>query len=265
MSEKVSYLALDYCRPTESRLCLESIRKHTKFPHEVIFLCNGGENQQYAVDLYKAGLIDKLILRKENGGLGIGTLDLFRYCDSEYSIYFQSDQILIRDFLEDELNSLKRVLERPYIGAVSIAGNQGNGIYSERAHIVKTDFYNSIPNKSIGGAGPYHHLIWNEEVIQKYFKDNKLDFYIWEEMLVGDNGCYAVRQNPDGSKWTHRCDTKQALHLSGEIKEKYIYPKFTDEEWDFVIKNQKWPMWKIPSQELNHSFVYFKPKEKEGV
>lgn len=261
MACNISYLVLDYSRPIESELCLKSIKKHTKFPHEVIFLCNGGDNQEYAIKLYNEGLIDKLILRKENGGLGIGTLELFRYCDSKYSIYFQSDQVLIRDFSLEELNYILTTLNIYRHNAVSIAGNQGNGVYSERAHIIETDFYNGIPNKSIGGAGPYAHLIWNEEVIQKYFKEKELGFVIWPNLLVADNGCYAVRQNPDGSKWTHRTDTKQLKHISGDIKEKYVYPKFSDIEWEQVLKNQSWPIWKIPENELPHSFVYFKPAE----
>ncbi len=51
----------------------------------------------------------------------------------------------------------------------------------------------------------------------------------------------------------------------GEIKEKYVYPKFSDEEWEKVLKNQDWPDWEIPSEEIAHSFVYFKEGEEKLI
>lgn len=61
----VSFLILDFNKENESTQLVESIRKHVKFDkYEVIFLSNGGR-QDYAVNLYQEGLIDKLILYKK--------------------------------------------------------------------------------------------------------------------------------------------------------------------------------------------------------
>jgi hypothetical protein len=260
----VSYLILDFMRPDESKICLESIHKHSKFPFKVIYLSNGGA-QDYVIDYYHKGLISKLILNKDNNGLGFGTTDLFRFCDTKYSIYLQSDQYLRRTFAKDELeyiiSFIDTVSRNKLIKSVSLAGDMCQGKYSERCHIIETNFYNSIQNKPNGGAGPYHDIPWNEGYIQKYYLDNNYSHLIYE-MLFLDNGCYATRQNPDGSIWTHRTDSKQMKLVKGPVKEKYVHPFFTDEEWDFVLKNQTWPEWKIPFKEKDLSFIHFKNREE---
>ena len=39
---------------------------------------------------------------------------------------------------------------------------------------------------------------------------------------------------------------------------KYVYPKFTDEEWEEVLSTKKWEDGKIPSSEIEHSFTCWK-------
>jgi len=261
---KTSYLILDFMRPNESKLCLESIRQYTKFPYQIVYLSNGGE-QDYVLDFYKQGLIDKLILNKENNGLGFGTTDLFRFCDTQYSISIQSDQYLRRTFANDEPEFIISYINQPtkngFVKSISLAGDTCQGKYSERAHIINTSFYNSIPNKPNGGAGPYHNKPWNEGYIQEYYKLNNYRHMIYEMPLFVDNGCYATRQNPDGSIWTHRTDTKQCRLIKGPVKEKYVYPQFTDEEWNEVLSTQSWHDWRVPINEEKHSFVYFRKPE----
>ncbi len=104
---KVSILVLDFMRPVESELCLQSLKQNLKFKAPIIYLSNGGD-QDYVWDFYKNGLIDKLILNKENTGLGFGTTDLFKICDTEYAIYVQCDQFLGREYTEEELIALVR-------------------------------------------------------------------------------------------------------------------------------------------------------------
>jgi len=256
-----SYLVLDFMRPEESKLCIESLHQYTKFPFQIIYLSNGGE-QDYVLDYYTKGLIHKLILNKNNSGLGIGTTDLFKSCNSEYAIYVQSDQFLRRTFAPDELEYIVSMLETQRNGrtikSVSLAGdNAGNSQYSERAHLIRTKFYNDIPGKTIYGAGPYHNGEWNESVIQKYYKNNNYLHYIYD-ILFQDNGKYAVRQNPDGSKWRHTTDKKTLELLNGPIKEKFVYPNFTEDEWKLVLETQNWPKDQIPENDKKHSFTYWK-------
>lgn len=266
MKNKISYLVLDYMRPVESELCLRSLRENTKFDCPIIYLSNGGR-QDYVFKFYEEGLIDKLILNKENEGLGYGTTDLFKICKSKYAIYVQNDQYLGREYTEEELDKqietlidskmhmIKRRLEDlPNICSISLAGDQCQGKYSERAHIIETHFYNSIKTKPNGGAGPYHHVEWNEGFIQKFYEEKHLTHYIWPDILFGDNGAWAYRKNPDGSEWRHRTDHKTLWLIKGPVKEKYVYPKFNDEEWADVLATQTWEDGKIPEQEKKDSF-----------
>lgn len=253
---EVTFLVLDFNKPGDTRLCLQSIKDRVKFPHLVIYLHNGYAS--YPMDFLKEGLIDKLIISKENHGLGIGTRDLFLSCTTEYAIYWQNDQIMGRDFHDNELGFLKNVLARDNVGSVSLAGQIcGPNEYSERAHIIKTAFYKYANDRiplSYGGAGPYHHAPWREGQMQEaYRKHQILHVTSWSPLAV-DNGKSAIRQNPDGSKWEHRPDTKQLKLLSGPVKEKYLYPKFTDEEWAEVLSQQDWPEWRIPQNEIKDSF-----------
>ncbi len=257
----VSYLILDFERHDESHTCISSIHRYSKFPYEVIYLSNGG-NQEYVLNYYNLGLIDKLILNYKNNGLGFGTTDLFRFCDTKYAIYLQSDQFLRRTFAQDELDYLISFLDTKKqdktIKSVSLAGDHCQGGYGERCHLIETEFYNSIPDKPNGGAGPYHDKPWNEGYIQEFYRKNDYMHYIYPDVMVVDNGCFSVRQNPDGSLWKHRTDTKTLELLNGPIKEKYVYPNFTDSEWDGVLKDQIWPKDQIPEQDKKNSFQCWK-------
>lgn len=262
MENKISYLVLDYNRPVESTLCLQSLRENTKFQCPIIYLSNGGD-QDYVWQFYKDGLIDKLILNKENEGLGFGTQDLFKICKSEYTIYCQNDQYLGREYTEEELDkqietlkSKNRVDGSKIVMSISLAGDQCQGKYGERAHLINTDFYNFYLSPCLkgGGAGPYHHLEWAEATIQRIYKENDYVHYIWPEQLFGDNGAWAYRKNPDGSEWRHRTDLKELYLIKGPVKEKYVYPKLTDDEWASVLETQSWPDGQIPEQEKKDSF-----------
>jgi hypothetical protein len=170
----------------------------------------------------------------------------------------QNDQYIGRDFTQEEFNELKTYLD---VGACSIglAGPVcGENIYSERAHIINTEFYKWMERKiplGYAGAGPFHASgDWREAQIQKFYKENNFKHFTNWPVLVVDNGRRAKRQNPDGSLWEHQPDKKGLRLISGPVKEKYIYPYFTDAEWDYVLTNQSWPEWQIPEREKAHSF-----------
>lgn len=262
---QVSFLVLDFQRPFAARQCLESIRQHTKFPHKIIYCHNGVAD--YPLALLKQGLIDELIMPRENGGLGLGTRALFAACFSPYSIYWQVDQNMGRDFTQEEFDKLIDTLGMTYrapeinhqiIMSVSLAGVVcGENIYSERAHIIETRDYKrweSCLPLSAGGAGPFHHLEWREGQIQRYYKEN--DYYHWTDWppLAIDNGRDAVRQNPDGSIWRHEPDRKGLWLVSGPVKERFVYPSLSEKEWAEVLATQSWPPGKIPEQEEKDSF-----------
>ena len=258
-NDKVSILVLDYNKPEESRLCLESVQEHCKFEKEVVFYSNGGE-QDYAIDFYKEGLIDKLVLSKSNWGLGIGTTDLLQLCRTEFFIYLQNDQFFFREMNDNDLSILKYLLAtyKEY-GCISLAGSPcGEDIYSDRCHFGNTHFFRdmdkwgeSFPD---GGCGPYFSgsSTYNENFIQRYFKEHNL-LAPAGSPFVQDNGKWSFRENADSSQWKHRTDTKELWLIKGPVKEKAGFPFLSDEEWDEVLETQKWEG-KIPKAELTHSF-----------
>lgn len=262
----VSFLVLDYLRPESARLCLESIRRHVKLASYKVIYCHNGV-ADYPHQFLKEGLIDELIMPRENGGLGLGTRALFAACFSPLAIYWQADQIMGWDFTQQDLDITASLLGQwefadqsgRRIASVGLAGPVcGDGIYSERAHLILNDTYRELERGiplGAGGAGPWHHLPWREGAIQQFYRDNRLWHHTGQPPLAVDNGRDAVRQNPDGSVWRHEPDTKALTLISGPVKERYVYPKLSDKEWEQVITTQSWPAGQIPENELKDSFI----------
>lgn len=196
---QVSYLVLDFNKIKETQTCVESIRTNTKFKdYEIVLLSNGG-NQHYTYELYKRNLIDRLLLYKRNMGCGVGTHDLFNASKSEYSIYVQNDQFLGREFTQEELDLLKNELNQE-TKLVDLSGGAGHSDkYSERAHIVKTEFYNNLHLKCYGGPGPFEKIWqWSEGGASYAFWDE--DYKIKHDWptLFGNNGYRSIREKEDG-------------------------------------------------------------------
>jgi hypothetical protein len=215
----LSFLVLNYNRPKETELCLKSIKQFTKFNHEVVLLNNGGEDHAAIFSFFNQGLIDKLILRKKNSGCGLGTRELFNdfNLDNNYVVYVQCDQFMVRDFTIEELNSYKEALEQNKIaGHVDLAGNQGNGRYSERAHLTSKKFYNSIPN-SKGGPGPFANELWTEEAVQNFYKENNLKFFV-TKLLFADNGKISIIH----TDWMPHIDYKYRASSKKEFHQRYL-------------------------------------------
>jgi len=251
-----SILILDHNQKEESKSLLESIKTNALFDKKVYFLANGN-TEDYAYDFYKDGLIDVLISNKENNGCGFGTMQLFKSCDTEYAFYIQCDQIFAAKIDQKQIDNFIYIIENnEQVSYIDLAGDQGHGNYSERGQFINVDFYNSI-EKEGGGPGPFHHLEWTESSVQNFLQEKGLGYVSVKPPIIGDVGKWAVRQNPDGSKWKHRTDTKE-LWMVLPPTEKYVYPKFTEEEWEEVLSTKKWEDGKIPSSEIEHSFTCWK-------
>ena len=255
----LSFLVLNYNRPKETELCLKSIKQFTRFNHEVVLLNNGGEDHAAIFSFFNQGLIDKLILRNKNSGCGMGTRELFNdfNLDNDYVVYVQCDQFMVRDFTIEEFNSYKEALEKNKIAVhVDLSGNQGNGRYSERAHLTSKKFYNSIPN-SKGGPGPFANELWTEESIQNFYKQNNLKFFV-ANLLFADNGKISIREYPCGGRLIQYTDTKEVI-IDSPIKKRIDFPnvKLTDGEWDCIL-NGTWINGTIPEGHKNNSFLCWK-------
>lgn len=255
---KTSILVIDFEKPEETKLCLESIQKFCSFNKEVIYLNNGSQNQDYAYQFFKDGLVDEIILRKSNSGCGLAIKEAFLACQQEYAILMQNDQSFIRELSQFDIDSFIYLFKnKAYkIGAISFAGlPAGHNTYSERAHIISVPFYNSIP-KTIGGPGPWNNIKYSEQSVQEYFHQNDYKFIDTEFPCVIDNGKWSVREIGDG-KYKHRCDTKQMYILKKPTYKTEEYPPFNDKEWEVAI-NGHWIDGSIPEKWQRHSFVYWK-------
>ncbi len=257
---ELTYLVLDFRKEKETRRCLESVKKHTRFSHKIIYLHNGA-GVDYPYEFFREGLIDQFIQTKTNSGLAIGSRNLFAASFSPWSFYLQNDQTLKRDFTQDEFDEIKRMigvaLQSPEDGSawtvrsVDLAGGMaGLHTYSERAHIVPTAFYKKMEEAGLNyrGAGPYNEHPWREKQIQDFYKEQRFLHYTYSQVLVNDDGDTSIRENPDGSIWQHHADTNGVRLVKGPIKEKNDYPPFTDAEWEHVLKNQSWPEWQVPER-----------------
>lgn len=254
---ELTIAVLDFQKPDETRICLESIKRHVKVNHKVVYYHNG--QAYYAYDFFKEGLCDIFMQSHKNEGLGVGTRDLFQAITTPYTLYLQNDQFIGRDFTDEEFEQLKQYTNdlglRGSIASVSLAGPVcGENIYSERCHIISTEFYNKMEKHlplGCHGAGPYHDGVWREEQIQKFYKDNDFTHLTNWPPLVVDNGIYAIRDMNDGGLWAHRTDNKKLWCIRKPRSLNPAYPKFSDDEH---IEAFDWPDGKIPKSELGHSF-----------
>lgn len=251
-----TFLILDFKKPEETRICLESIRARAKFPHLIHYLDNGS-NEDYVWELKKSGLIDVLISNVKNTGCGNGMEQLYQSCQTDYCFMVQNDQFLAAELSEYHYGQLVDLIEKQKFGYVDLAGAQaGPGNYSDRAGFFKRDFYLSIPKGKkfqLGGPGPFNHLTYSEQYIQEYFKANNLKV-AHIQPVFGDNGKISIREMGDGLYW-HRCDTKLLKILKAPTYRTEVFPAFTDSEWEEAIGG-RWPEeGKIPEMWKEHSFV----------
>lgn len=262
MIPQLQFLILAYERQEESQILLDSLVKHVKIPREnywVTYLDNGSKNHDKVLKWYDLGLIDQLILRRKNIGGSWGMVDLAGICQSEYAFLVQNDQFLVESITQEIINYFIKLLNSGY-KCVDVAGAQcGPDRFSDRASFVRTEDYvewtKDLNNFGPGFEGDEDH---NEGEIQKKFRENKWKTAHISPLIFGNNGKWSIRQNADGSIWKHATDTKVQFLLSGPVKEKAKYPRFNDEEWDYVLTNQSWPDGQIPEGEKQHSFLYWK-------
>lgn len=250
---KIGILILDYNKPKETEFCLHSVKDYCGFDKYVILYSNAG-NQDYVWDFYQKGLIDQCVFSKINKGCGLATIELFKMCPTEYAIYLQNDQAFLKLLTQQYIDNLLTHFDER-TKSISLAGMPcGPMIYSERAHLINVDFYNSIPNKTIGGPGPLNDVQYSEEAIQNHYKQNGY-IHAGVQPFVGDNGVFSIRELAGGiMKW--RTDTKQ-LWVLDPPKEKIQHLQLTDDEWDIIMVGN-WKDGEIPDSWKKHSFTCWK-------
>lgn len=250
---KISFLVLDFKKPEETKVCLESIRKFCSIPHKIIYLDNGS-NESYPFEYYKNSLCDVLISKKIGNGGGEGQTDLIRYCDTEYFCFVQNDQELIQPFDSECFEYFCNLLNTGF-KCVNLNGNQGHGKWTDRAHMMRTDFFNSLAPFPNGGPG-LDGIPWNEAYISNQFKNNNHKIAIISPLFFRDNGKWSVREAGDGL-YKHRCDTKLLIIIKQPTYKTPVFPPFDDSDWELALSG-KWPQeGKIPNLWKEHSFRYW--------
>lgn len=253
---------LDYCKPFEARLCLESVKRHVQVPHKVVF-CDNGSNEDYPLTFVRDGLVDQLIVNRESTGLGLGTRDIMNASFSPFTLMMQNDQVFSRDLTQVDFDSLTSQLgqrtQDGVIASINLAGLIASpNRYSERSHIVFTTFYRQMERGGVlgyHGAGRYHDGIWREAQIQEvYAAQNLIHWTPPTVQWAKDNGVYATRDMGDGGVWLHRTDNKALFVIVAPTGPKNpAYPKLTDTEYELAKKGE-WQDGRIPEMEVKDSF-----------
>lgn len=185
-------------------------------------------------------------------GGGFGQSDLFRYCDTQYAVFVQSDQYLRYELTSDHLDQFIRLLQKGY-HCVDLNGDQSNReVWTDRAHFIDVPFFNSLGPFPNGGPGLFHHLPWNEKYLQDTFQNKNYKIAHLKPAIFADNGVFTVRENADGSVLRMRTDTKQ-LHWEVLPKVPYVFPDLTAEEWADSIAG-KFVNGTVPINYKAHSF-----------
>lgn len=252
--DKVSYLVLDFNRPEEGENLLLSLKKFANHSKEIVYLCNGGESD-YAFEFYKRGLIDVLILKKDGDGGGFGQTDLWRFCKTSYAFFVQVDHVLTQEITEENIQWFIKLLDN--YDCIDLNGDQSNcGGWTDRAHFMKTEFFNSLGPFPNFGPG-LDNGKWNEQHLQEKFRDNKYKIAHVRGRMFADAGKWSVREAGDGL-YKHRCDTKMMYILKKPTYKTEVYPPFNEAEWREALTGN-WPAeGKIPEQWKQHSFIYWK-------
>ena len=252
MESKVTFLVLDYKKEKETRDCLLSIKKYAKINHQIIYLDNGS-NEDYPYHIYKDGLCDIFISKNKGNGGGFGQTDLIRFCNTEYFFFIQNDQELIIEINSETLNTFINLLKT--YNCIDLNGNQSNkGIWTDRAHFMKTKTFNDLAPFPNGGPG--NELFqYNEGYIQEKFLEKNYSICHISPLFFKNNGAFSIREIEDGI-FKHKTDTKQLWIIKTPTKRSSVFPPFSDEEWNKVINNQ-WVNGDIPIKWLKHSFKYW--------
>lgn len=241
----VSVLCLDFRKPEETRACLQSIRAHLKVPYQIIYQDNGSGDPVYPWCLYMEGLIDILISRRTGHGGGVGQLDLFRYCDTQYAYFVQSDQVLTRDITSDMQSRFIQALESG-ARAIDLNGDQsGSGRWTDRAHFIDASWFNSLKVPVRGGPGPLHVERWVENYMQEVFDGLGNPIVHVRPTFFADRGIWTVREQPCGGIVRMRTDTK-AVTWEKAPKQPYVFPEHTPDEWARAIAGE-WAPGTVPS------------------
>lgn len=263
MSQKVSFLVLDFKKPIETRACLESIKKYAADIDKEVILLSNGSNEDYPWELKKEGLCDILIDKNLGDGGGHGQTDLFRFCRTKYAFFVQNDNTLQFSITSEILNRFISLLETEF-NCLDLNGDQsGKGIWTDRPHFIDVEFFNSLGPFPNSGPGKDNGL-WNEQYLQEVFLKRNYKICHINPVFFRDCGKWSIRsygKDNDGIL-RHRTDSKEIFVVKLAKEMSYPYPPLNEGEV-LDMQSGNWPVWgkdkngRIPEIWKSNSFVYW--------
>jgi GT2 family glycosyltransferase len=100
----VSIIILNWNGMSFTRLCIQSIRRNTDYkPFEIIVVDNGSKEEEIKQlqGMHKQGLVDKLILNKENKGFAGGNNQGLRAANGDFFLLLNNDTIVKKGWLNE--------------------------------------------------------------------------------------------------------------------------------------------------------------------
>ncbi len=247
-----SICILDFNRGDIALECIKSLQDGVRGEYDILYYSNGGP-QQYVIDFYNAGYIDKLFLSSKNEGCNSGTIRLINNITTEYFIFLESDNVLM-SLTQKNLTDFEDALNSEGVGCIDLAGL---GHLSQRAFAMKTNLYKELKHmKPNGGPGPFEYTKneWTEGEAQKLLKQKNLHS-VAAAGFIKNNGKFTIREMLCGGILKLRCDTKQ-LWIEKTPKQKQDIFHLSDVEWGQIL-NKEWIDGTVPKGLEKESFVCF--------
>jgi hypothetical protein len=139
---------------------------------------------------------------------------------------------------------------------VDLNGDQsGRGIWTDRAHLIETAFFNSLGPFPNGGPGNDAQK-WNEQYLQQVFAEKNYRIAHVTPAVFSDRGKWSIREAGDGI-FRHRCDEKGLHVVKQPTHRTEVYPPLNENEWQDMLAG-KWVNGTIPEAWKEHSFVCWK-------
>jgi GT2 family glycosyltransferase len=117
---KVSIVILNWNGKGLVRDCIHSIKKNTVYPNfEIIVVDNGSRDGsvEMLMEMKQKGVIQKLVLNKENTGFAAGNNQGFEIASGKYYFMLNNDTLVTKGWLEAAVNLLE---SSPKIAAVGL-------------------------------------------------------------------------------------------------------------------------------------------------
>ena len=103
---------------------LDSLKKSTDYPYELIVIDNGPEEQTVFL---KTQDIDKHIINKTNKGIGFGRNQGLDVAIGNYIVYIDNDLIFSKDWLKEGIELLEKYPDKKFIVSTLFSQHQVKG------------------------------------------------------------------------------------------------------------------------------------------